>query len=199
MKRLMFIPIIFIPFHPGFCATKNEDLIYVQTSEFPSVIRIKQNERAELEKSISGLEENKRKWKKYANLKISYVIEQHTKSLVAPPVCANLPIRVTLASGNPVSVIYASSDEKCKEGDAVSQHAINEYQLLISPADLFGRIEKAKEQLSCYSNATKECRQSSLSVVYDNKYGLPVEMTNGSALVMDDGWSLKVSHLQMSK
>ncbi len=170
-----------------------EKVIYLQMGEFPSVERIQNKERAQLEKTLKELPENVQKWAAYKNARISYVVEQHWVGLIEENPCASSPIRVELIAGKLISAKYAVNAGKCKKGQTVSKSIIKKYNLLLRPEEFFSRAGDAKSQLACYSNKAENCMPASLSVTYDEKYGIPRIMNDGSDLTYDYAWSLEVA------
>ena len=151
-----------------------------------------------LEKSIFELPANEAKWEAISKTTITYIVTQKSIGVSEQDPCATLPIKVTLINGNFISAKYTQSGGTCLLGQSVKVKFWRENNLYITPNEIFGRIEKAKEQLKCYlPNHEKYCNRSSLKVVYSEKYGLPLNMEDQDAFTYDYFWSLEVLDLEV--
>ena len=142
-----------------------------------------------LETSIFELSANKAKWEAISKRTITYVVTQKFISVTEQDPCATLPIEVTLINGNFIT---------CLLGQSLNVKFWRENNLYITPTEIFGRVEKAKEQIKCYlPNRETNCRRASLKVIYSDKYGLPLSMENQDAFTYDYFWSLGILDLEV--
>jgi hypothetical protein len=159
---------------------------------------ILKKEQQELEKSLLELPANKVKWNNVSNSKITYIVKQKLVGVIEQDPCETLPIRVILRNGNLISARYTESGGTCSAGQSVKPILLKGKNLYITPKQLFGRIEDAKEQLKCYlKHHAGYCNRSSLKVNYSEQYGLPLHMEDHDYFTSDYFWSLEVSELEV--
>ena len=151
-----------------------------------------------LEKSLLELPQNKVKWNRVSNSEITYIVTQKFVGVTVQDSCETLPIKVVLKNGHLKSAKYTKSGGKCLQGQSVKSKLRKENSLYITPSEIFGRVEEAKEQLKCYfPNQEYYCHRSSLKVNYSEKYGLPLSMEDQDYFTFDYFWSLEVSELEV--
>ena len=182
-------------------ASEKEEVVYLNFG--PTDLdrwntKMLKEEQQVLEKSLHDLPTNKVKWNSVSNSRITYVVRQKFVSIGLQDPCETLPIKVVLKNGKLISAKYTESGGKCLRGHSVKSKFRKESNLYITPSEIFGRVEEAKEQLKCYfPNHEGYCRRSSLKVNYSEKYGLPLSMEDQDFFTVDYFWSLEVSELEV--
>lgn len=182
-------------------ASEKEGIVYLNLGPtdldrwMESVLK---DERKILEKSLFELPSNKIKWSSVSRSQVSYVVTQKFVSIGEQDPCETLPIRVVFKDGKFLSAKYTQSGGKCLRGQSVKPKIWKDSHLYITPSEIFGRVEEAREQLKCYiPNHADYCRRSSLKVSYSEKYGIPLSMEDQDYFTFDYFWSLQVSELEV--